>query len=403
LHILFLKYILQGMIEREFSKKLLDNWRNYPIVCILGPRQCGKTTLAKMVFPALPYFDLERPSHAAPFLADPESRLENLGPGIILDEAQQIPELFPVLRSMVDEKRKKNGQYLLLGSASPSLTKNISQSLAGRVSFLEISPLTIREINHTRKNKFDLWIHGGFPQQWLMKKNDQKWEWKENFVQTYIQRDLNVLGIQIDSGQMRKLWSMLAHLNGSYWNASQVAGSMGVSQTMVNRYLSILEETFLMTRLPPFHANIGKRFKKSAKIYFKDTGLLHYFLQIQNFEQLDISPYKGRSFEAYVIQQIRQFYLLHYPGTEIFHWRSAGGAEVDLILKLKGKIIPFEIKLSKSPEKKTAIGLRSFIKDLNLKKGFIIYPGIDSYSLGEGVFTLPVDNFLKDPSSFLGL
>ena len=386
------------MIPREITSHLKEKWLTYPIVCVLGPRQCGKTTLAKSAFPQLPYFDLERPSHAAPFIADPESRLENLGKGIILDEAQQIPALFPVLRSIVDEERDHNGQYLLLGSASPILIKTISESLAGRVAFVEMSPLTFREINHKSSDYRSLWTFGGFPEQWLMKETKQKWEWKENFVQTYIQRDLNVLDIQINSSQMRKMWGMLAHLNGSFWNASQIAGSLGASQTLVNRYLNILEDTYLITMLPSFFANIKKRFIKSPKIYFKDTGLLHYFLQIQNFEQLDISPYKGASFESFVIQQIRQYLLLNCPGFELYHWRSSNGAEVDLIIKINGKIIPIEIKLSKNPDIQMTRGLKSFMQDMDLENGFVIYPGNESYSLKNGIYAYPLIDFLTNPT-----
>ncbi len=388
------------MIKRAYTQIFNEKLENFPILAILGPRQCGKTTFVQLVAKKYSYFDLEKPSHLTPFQTDPENRLEHLGTQIILDEAQRLPELFPILRGLVDESRNLKGQYILLGSASPTLIKNISESLAGRVTFIEMSPFSLLEVFKKEKDFNDLWVYGGFPDVWLMKSENLKWEWREGYVQTFIERDLNALGITVDSNRMRILWGMLAHVNGGLWNASQIASSMAVSQTTVNRYIDILEQTYLIKRLMPYFKNIGKRYVKSPKVYFRDTGLLHYFLNIKNINQLDVSPYKGGSFETFVIQQVDQLLKIKYPGSNMYYWRSSGGAEVDLILEVNGKTIPIEIKLTTSPTKSQTSGLKSFMHDMQLERGYVLFPGTESYSLTEGIYTLPLVDLVQHPEEY---
>jgi predicted AAA+ superfamily ATPase len=363
----------------------------------LGPRQCGKTTFIKSELRGWQYTDLEKPSHRIPFEADPEARIEQLKSEFILDEAQQIPELFPVLRSFIDMNRKKNGQVVLLGSASPHLIKGISESLAGRVAFLELTPFLLKEIKNIRKDSINsLWIRGGFPDPFLINNDLTRIDWYDNYVRTFIERDLNAIGVTVSSSQMRKLWSMLAHSHGSIWNASNIAGSMGINYQTVNKYVEILEKAFLVRRLNPFFANIGKRLIKSPKIYIRDTGILHYFLGISKQEQLDINPYRGKSWEGFVIEQLISIFSLYKPSSSFYYWRTSGGAEVDILIETGGEIFPFEIKLHSSPSLRLAKGLVNCMEDLKIKNGYVIYPGHDTYSLGHGVKVIPAESLLSD-------
>jgi len=269
------------MIERSYGPLLRRLLRRFPSVTILGPRQCGKTTFIRRALPDWTYLDLERPSDSVPLAADPEARLNQLGDRVIFDEAQRVPEVFPILRGVIDRRRSRNGRFVLLGSASPSLVRQISESLAGRTAFLDLSPFRWSEVKTHRQTGglATLWFHGGFPPAFLERDDRARHEWLESYTRAFIERDLPALGIEVSASQMRKLWTMLAHCNGGVWNASQLAASLGVSYHTVNRYVDILEQTFLIRKLPPYFANIGKRLVKSPKVYFRDTGLLHFFWQ----------------------------------------------------------------------------------------------------------------------------
>ena len=332
-----------------------------------------------------------------PLSEDIERRFAQLSDCVIIDEAQQLPILFPALRSYVDDPQNKNKKFILLGSASPTLIKSVSESLAGRTSFLELTPFIFNEITALGENMIDhLWCYGGFPVPFLMDDTISRMDWFESYTRTFIERDLSVMGIDVSGPQMRRLWAMLAHFNGNIWNASQLAGSMGVNYQTVNRYTDILEQTFLIRRLQPYYRNIGKRIVKSPKIYFRDTGLLHYFLGIRIMERLQVHPARGNSWEAFAIEQICSTFTLEFPGCQFYYWRTAGGAEVDLIVDIGGYLIPFEIKLHSSPGKSMIKGLLSCMDDLNIKKGYVINYGQEIYSLKENVTVIPLKELLPD-------
>jgi predicted AAA+ superfamily ATPase len=371
--------------------------RRFPVVTVLGPRQCGKTTFIRQALPDWTYVDLERPSDAAPLQADPEARLEQLGDRVVLDEAQRLPALFPVLRGLVDRRRRVNGRVVLLGSASPALVRGISESLAGRTAYLDLPPFRWDEVRRRRGGLSALWFRGGFPDAFLERDDARRHDWLEAYTRALIERDLPALGIEVSAAQMRKLWTMLAHANGGLWNASQLGAALGTSYHTVNRYVDILDQTFLVRRLPPFFANVGKRLVKSPKIYFRDTGLLHYFLGIRRAGDLETNPARGSSFEAFLVDQVVSAYARVAPGSQAYFWRTAQGDEVDLLVDLGSRRVPFEIKLHSAPAREDVPGLRRCLRDLDLPRGYVLYPGRERYSLGDGIFALPAEAALARP------
>ena len=393
------------MVPRRYRLTLRRLLRRFPAVTVLGPRQCGKTTFIRQALPAWTYLDLERPSDAAPMAADPEARLRQIPGPVILDEAQRVPELFPVLRGVIDRARHRNGRFVLLGSASPALMRHISESLAGRTAFLDLPPFRWDEVSRLRgvPGLATLWFRGGFPVAFLERSDPARQEWLEAYVRAFIERDLPALGIDVSAPQMRKLWAMLAHSNGGIWNASQLAASLGVSYHTVNRYVDILEHTFLIRKLPPYFANVGKRLVKSPKVYFRDTGLLHHFLGIQSPGVLDTHPARGASWEAFVIDHLASAFQRAAPGSQPYFWRTAQGDEVDCLIDRGTRRVPFEVKLHSSPTAEDAQGLWRCMRDLDLPHGYIIYPGRERYSLGQGVIALPAEPLLARPESVRGL
>jgi predicted AAA+ superfamily ATPase len=384
------------MLRRCHAPALRGLLRRFPAVTILGPRQCGKTTFIRQVLPGWTYVDLERPRDLAPLAADPEARLEQLGDRVILDEAQSLPELFPVLRGVIDRARARRGRYVLLGSASPSLVRGIAESLAGRTGFLDLPPFRWEEVVGSGIETLEtLWLRGGFPDAALQTRDRARLDWMEAYTRSILERDLPALGIEVSAVQLRKLWTMLAHVNGGLWNASQLAASLGLSYHTVNRHVDVLEQAFLIRRLTPYHVNIGKRLVKSPKVYFRDTGLLHYFLGIADASTLRTHPARGASFEAFVIDQMISLYERHAPGSQAFFWRTASGQEVDLLVDLGPRRVPFEVKLSSSPGADDARGLRACMGDLGLARGYLIYPGPEDYSLGGGVVALSGEKVLR--------
>lgn len=387
------------MVVRRFERLLRSLLRQFPAVTVLGPRQCGKTTFVRAALPGWRYVDLERPRDVAPLAADPEARLEQLGDRVILDEAQRLPELFPVLRGMIDRQRARRGRFVLLGSASPSLVRGLSESLAGRTAFLDLPPFRWDEVasSRPRGGLAALWLRGGFPEAWLARGDAARHDWMEAYTRAFIERDLPALGIGVSGPQMRKLWAMLAHANGGLWNASQLAAALGVSYHTVERYADILEQTFLLRRLRPYFANLGKRLVKSPKLYFRDTGLLHYFLGIRTAGDLDTHPARGLSWEALLIDQLVAAYRRVDRGSNAWFWRTAKGDEVDLLVETGAGLVPFEFKLHGAPGAGEATGLRRCMADLRLERGYLVYPGRERYSLGEGVTAVPAGDILARP------
>ena len=390
------------MISRDCLSRLRQLLRNFPVVCILGPRQCGKTTFIKSALPRWQYLDMEKPSDHTRLAADPEDALHRLGSHFILDEVQQVPQLFPVIRNFVDENRARSGRMVLLGSASPALIQHASESLAGRIGFLDMTPFRWHEVtrNATRLTMENLWFRGGFPDATLKKQDAARLDWFDAYTRTFIERDLTALGIDVSAAQMRKLWIMLAHFNGNLWNASKLAASMGTSYHSVNRYTDILEQTFLIRKLPPYFANIGKRLVKSPKVYFRDTGLLHYFLNIHSESTLSTHPARGESWEAFIIEELITAFSLYVPGSQACYWRTATGVEVDLMIIQDERLIPFEVKLHTSPDQAAAKSLVSCMSDLDLEQAYLVYPGDEDYSLDNGITALGARKLLADPKRF---
>lgn len=378
-------------IPRRYDAPLKKLLSQFPVVCLLGPRQCGKTTFAKKHLSQWKYFDLEKPSHLAQVGDDPEGLLNRYRKNIVFDEAQHFPGLFPVLRSFVDENPGQKGSVVLLGSASPHLIRNISESLAGRVGFLDISPFHIDEVDH----ESTLWLRGGFPNAYLAKTNERRINWFEAYTRTFIERDLNLYGVEVNPSQMRRLWMMLAHMHGGILNASELANSLGISYHTANRYIDILEQTFLVRRLRPYYVNIGKRLVKSPKLYLRDSGLLHYFLNIVTGEELNAHPKRGGSWEGFVIEQIIERSHLVYRGAEFYFWQTSTKQEADLLIKMGGQIYPIEIKLHTAPRRSDVKGLFLCMQDLKLKRGYVIRPEGESYTLGDGVEVVSLKDLFK--------
>jgi hypothetical protein len=377
------------MIRRSLEPVLLASLRRFPIVGLVGARQVGKTTLARAVAHKMGtavYLDLERPSDRAR-LADPELYLEPLADHlVVIDEIQRSPALFPVLRSLVDAKRR-NGRFLVLGSASPDLSRQASESLAGRIVYHELAPLSIDEASaKTRPAQMALWNRGGFPASVLAASDARSLEWRDAFIETHLQRDLPALGVRIPAAALRRFWEMLAHFHGQLWNASKIAASLGVSAPTAKSYLDTLEDTFMVRVLPPFAANLKKRLVKSPKVYLRDSGLLHALLRVGAADRLLGHPVAGASWEGWVIEQALAGIQRHEGA---YFYRTAAGAEIDLVLELaRGRRLAFEIKLGSAPS--PSRGFWSGLDDLKPDAAFVVYPGTERYPLGPGVEALPV-------------
>ena len=369
------------MINRSEIETLTLKASWAPAVAILGPRQCGKTTLAKsfgqLQANGFIYLDLESPRDRAK-LTDAESFFEhNENQLVIIDEAQLMPELFSVLRSVIDANRR-NGRFLLLGSASPSLVKGVTESLAGRITFLELSPLTYTDI---KANGFDYpahWQKGGFPQAFLAPTEHAWVDWMGAFIKTYVERDFSLLfGANLNAVAIGKLWQMLAHNQGSIWKAELYANSLGVSAPTAMRYFEFLEGAFLVHRLQAYTGNVNKRMVKAPKVYVKDSGLVHYVNRAYNYDTLLSHPIIGASWEGYVIQQI---YSNKPEDVELFYYRTQNGAEADVVLVRGGNPIAcIEIKLSNAPS--VSKGFYNCIADLATTKNYVITPASDTYPL----------------------
>jgi hypothetical protein len=377
------------MITRKAQKAVELSLKQYPVVGILGPRQVGKTTLARAIQSILTqksvYLDLELPSDLSK-LQDPELYMGQFKDClVIIDEIQRMPNLFPLMRALVDQKRVA-GRFLILGSASPELLKHASESLAGRIIYHELSPLTLEETGYERTQQ--LWLRGGYPLSYLADTGEESISWREAFIKTYLEMDIPQLGIHVPATQLRRFWTMLAHVHGQLWNASQIAKSLGVSSPTVRNYLDILEDTFIVRRLPPFYANIKKRLVKSPKVYIRDSGLLHALLKNRTLDDLYSHPSSGNSWEGFVIEQIIGIIPEYWQS---FFYRTSAGAEIDLLLlDHRNESIALEIKYSLSP--KVEKGFWNGMEDLGCKKGFVIYPGDEIYPIGKDVFALPVKN-----------
>jgi len=387
------------VITRKIQETVEESLHKYPVVGILGSRQVGKTTLAKIIreniTKEIVYLDLELPSDINK-LRDPELYLSQFAKSlVIIDEIQRMPSLFPLMRALIDKKRI-NGRFLILGSASPELIKHASESLAGRIIYHKLAPFILHEVGYGRIP--ELWLRGGYPESYLSQNEKGSFTWRETFIRTYLEMDIPQLGVHVPSMHLRRFWTMLAHLHGQLWNASRIAGSLGISAPTARRYLDILTETFIIGQLQPYHLNIKKRLIKSPKIYIRDSGLLHALLRVRTMEDLQGHPSLGNSWEGFVIEQIIGLIPENW---EYYFYRTGAGAEIDLLLfDSRNKPVAVEIKYSLSP--KITKGFWQAYKDLSCKMGFIIYPGEESYPLGNNVFTLPLKHIMRI-ASFEGI
>jgi predicted AAA+ superfamily ATPase len=334
------------MIKRLITQNIVSRLKSYPAVAILGPRQVGKTTLAKTL--SKTYYDLE--------LEQERLRLDiqwndliKMKEIIILDEAQNYPEIFPRMRNAIDTERKRNGRFLILGSVSPGLMQGVSEFLTGRIALCELTPFSILEINEKRDER--LWLVGGYPDGGIIKEEHFP-VWQENYLDLLAMRDLPVWGLNARPPVIKRFFGMLAASHGNIWNASQIGKSLGLSYHTVNSYLGYLEQAFLIRRLLPYHTNIKKRLVKSPKVYWRDSGLLHSLLHVHTADSLLTQPWVGASWESWIIEQILIF--LNISGTSYegpYYLRTNDGYEIDLILRISGMTYAIEIKLSSSPGK----------------------------------------------------
>jgi predicted AAA+ superfamily ATPase len=378
-------------IERLLQDTIIDRLKHFPIVAILGPRQCGKSTLAKRILKGIPaarYLDLELSSDLNK-LSDPEAFFRlNRDSLICLDEIHRKPDIFMVLRSVSDMSRK-NGQFMILGSASSNLLKQSSESLAGRIAYLDLTPFSILELPSSDLRKH--WLRGGFPDSVLADSDEQSFIWRDNFIRTYMERDIPGLGLNITTQVLKKLLTMLGHTTGQIFNSSTLSESLGVSHPTVRAYLDILEQTFIARMLQPYFANVKKRLVRRPKVYLRDSGILHTLLGIENQNDLLGHPVYGNSWETYALEQIST----HFNRWQHFFYRTSGGSEIDLILERGVKKIAVEFKVSTAP--KVSAGFYHAIDDLKIESAYVVSPLLDgeSYPLRTDCTVCTLNWFLK--------
>jgi uncharacterized protein len=364
----------------------------YPVVALLGARQVGKSTLARQVAAGsrgpVFTFDLERPRDVER-LADPETALAPLRGLVVIDEVQRRPDLFPTLRVLAD-RSPLPARFLILGSASPALLRQSSESLAGRVHHYELRGLSIAEVGRRRVDR--LWLRGSFPLSYLARSDEKAATWREDFVRTFLERDLPQLGIDVAATTMRRFWTMLAHVSGQTWNASDIARSLGVSDKTATRYLDHLVATFMMRVLRPWHENLRKRQVKSPKTHFADTGLLHSFQGVTTRDDLLVHPRSGASFEAFGVGQVLD--RLRARDDETFHWRTQDGAELDLLVVHGRRRLGFEFKRTVAPG--TTRSMHVALADLGLESLDVIHAGDETYPLTDRVRAVAISRLADD-------
>jgi hypothetical protein len=370
------------MVPRTtYAERIATALRRAPIVALLGARQCGKTTLATSIAKErqATIFDLESPQDLAR-LQNPELALSGTNGLVIIDEIQRKPDLFEVLRVLVD-RESIVGRFLILGSASPRLIEGVSESLAGRVEFIDLAGFNLEEVGAPLLNR--LWVRGGLPRSFLASTDEDSQAWREGFIRTFLERDVPQLGISIPAPAMRRFWTMLAHYHGQMWNASELARSMGVDGKTVRGYLDVLTATFMVRQLQPWFANVGKRQVKAPKVYLRDTGILHSLLALPTHDALAAHPRVGASWEGFVLEQTLE--LLRPADT--YFWATHQGAELDLLFTHAGRMYGVEIKYSEAPS--VTKSMRVAINDLGLEHLWVIHPGSRRYPADERITMWP--------------
>ncbi len=384
------------MIERRLTPKIIEYIENFPSIAVLGPRQIGKTTLVKHIAPFLKketlYIDLEKPSDSIVLEKNPEIFFSNnKDKCIIIDEIQRMPSLFALLRPMIDEHRV-SGRFILLGSASPTILKECSESLAGRIIYTELSSLNILELPKGKNTDMHkLWLYGGFPEVYLKNNNNEIYNWHESFIRTYFERDIKLLGLNISYDILSRVFSMIGHLQGSTLNISHLSKSIGVDRRTIEKILEYFVSSYILRRLPPFFINIKKRLVKSPKYYIRDNGLYHHMLNIKTFNELLKNPCIGPSWEGFITEQILTILKRAIP----YFYRTQAGAECDIVL-VEGfqPTICIEAKAANVP--KVTKGFVSTISDLNTKENYIVIPNCSNpYQIKSNIMVCDLEYLLK--------
>ena len=376
------------MVERLVYKKTVESaLERGRAVALIGPRQCGKTTLAREFVDAdsSNYFDLEDPVDVAR-LSDPKNALSSLCGLVVIDEVQLCPDLFPVLRVLLDRKPLP-AKFLILGSASPDLLKQSSESLAGRLELVEMEGFGLREVGDEAMT--DLWTRGGFPLSFLSDNDADSFQWRRSFIRLFLERDIQRHGIEVPVVTLHRFWTMLAHSHGNIWNSAPFASSLGISQPTVRRYLDIMSGLFMVRQIQPWHVNIKKRQVKSPKVYVRDTGILHSLLGIKTESDILTHPCCGASWEGFVIEEI----IRTIKPDDFYYWATYQGAEIDLIIFKGAERYGFEIKRSDAPSMTASMHMA--LETLQLKSITVIYPGSKRYSLADNVMVVPFRDFDK--------
>ena len=391
---------MQTYISRHLEYDLRNSLDSFPVTALLGPRQCGKSTLARRIIDSVDntvYLDLEKPSDLRK-IDDPEFFFSTQTNKLIcIDEIQRVTDLFPIIRFSVDENRKP-GRFLILGSASQELIKTSSETLAGRIHYLELTPFTYRELTLFQQSQFGdvmfQWIRGGFPDSVLSPSEEQSYVWRQDFIRTFLERDIPQFGFAIPATGMRRLWTMIAHYHGQIFNASKLGQSLGITHPTVRKYLDILEQTYMVRVLPPLEANLKKRLIKSPKVYIRDSGILHALLEIENMENLMGHPVFGSSWEGWCIEQI----VSAMPGWRPYFYRTSSGEEIDLILERKQKRLAFEFKSSLSPH--VSKGFAGTLKDIQPVKTWIVTPVKEPYPIPQGATVTNPATILEELTAY---
>ena len=366
-----------------------------PVTALLGPRQCGKTTLARQFaeLHSATYLDLESEPDVRR-LTNPELALRELDGLVVLDEIQRMPALFSVLRVLVDRPDSKS-TFLILGNASPDVVRGVSESLAGRVEFIELAGFDLTEIG--RDSWRELWWRGGFPRAYLAETDADSLAWREGFIRTFLERDIPQLGISIPAAAMRRFWTMLAHWHGQIWNASELGRSLAVSDKTVRSYLDLLTGTYMVRQLQPWFENTAKRQVKAPKVYFRDTGLLHALLGLSSDAALLAYPRVGASWEGFVIEEV----IRVLKADQAWFWAAHGGGEVDLLLMPDGKRVGIEVKFSEAP--KVTRPMQRILQELSLAHLFVVSPARDTYPVESSISVWPVHRIADLPSRIAAL
>ena len=361
--------------------------RRSRVVALLGPRQCGKTTLARQFvsFDSLNYFDLEDPASLAR-LTEPETALRSLRKLVVIDEIQRRPELFPILRVLAD-RRPLPVRFLILGSASPELLRQSSETLAGRIETVPLEGFRLSDLGAAAQQRH--WLRGGFPLAYTARSEPDSFAWRHQFVQTFLERDVPQLGVGIQAVSLRRFWTMVAHYHGQISNVAELARALAVGETTVRRYLDLMTGVFMVRQLSPWFENLGKRQVKASKVYVRDTGLLHALLGITNRRDLESHPKVGASWEGYAVEEV----IKSFRPDDAYFWATHNGAELDLLLFKNGRRIGVECKRADAPS--LTPSMRIALADLKLDRLYVLYPGDKTYSLAKNVEVVPLASFVK--------